>query len=82
LLLSSFEEHIQAEAGVEATYKGVNYEVKADAGFSYENASSEASNKARSVTNEVIDKTVSTIKERVREQRTKMTRELIEERNL
>lgn len=73
---------ISAEAGVEATYSGGMYEIKADAGFSYERASQEASRTATAVAHEVTDRTVSRMREAVREERIARTRELVVEKNL
>jgi hypothetical protein len=76
------EQKIKIEAGVEATYNGAAFEIKADAGFAYERATKESSSKATSVAHDVTDRTVSRLRETVREQRTTRTREIIEETNL
>lgn len=76
------QQKLSVEAGVEAVYRGVSFEVKANAGFAYERATQESNRKAQNISREVIDKTVSNIQERVREKRVTRTRELIEEKNL
>ncbi|MFW9929637.1 MAG: hypothetical protein ACFFD1_09615, partial [Candidatus Thorarchaeota archaeon] len=55
--------------------------VKADAGFSYERASEVSKNVATSYSREVVDRAVSRIQEKIKEQRTQLTREEIEEIN-
>lgn len=77
----AMQQTIKADAGVEASYSGINFEIKADAGFSYERATQESSSKARNVTHEVIDRTISHIHERVREERVRRAKEIVEEIN-
>ena len=73
------DEKIGVEVGVSGSYTGPCYEVKANAGFTYDRAVQETTSKATSVAQEIVDRTVTKIHDRVEEERTRRVLEVVEE---
>jgi hypothetical protein len=78
----TIKEDMKVEAGVQVTASyGPSVQVKADAGFSYERSKEESKKTATSYSRDVVDRSVSRIQERVREERVRRTMVEVEEIN-
>lgn len=67
--------------GVTANYYGFNFDVTANADFGYESSKEESSSVASSYARDVSDRSLKRVQERIREQRTRITIDEIEEIN-